>query len=230
MTIQPHWRWKVTRELAGDLEKGDPFQISVITMPAHAFTHMDTPLHIRPEQITVEAVPPDQLAGTAAILDLTFVDANQAITKSDLKKAGSHIQPGDIVLLKTGWDLRRDYLTREYWQEAPYLEEAAAAWLAEHDMKAVGFDFPQDYGIRNVPVAPPDEQPTHKLILSKGIYLIEYLCNLHQIESERVTFYALPIKIAGAEGAPVRAFATIDACRQKTTKQAIILNNNQNLM
>lgn len=217
MTIQPHWRWKVTRKLAADLEKGDSFQISVITMPAHAFTHMDTPLHIRPGQITVEAVPPDQLAGTAAILDLTFADANQAITKSDLKKAGGHIQPSDIVLLKTGWDLKRDYLTREYWHDAPYLEEAAAAWLADHDMKAVGFDFPQDYGIRSIPVVPPDEQPTHNLILSKGIYLIEYLCNLHQIKNERVTFYALPLKIGGAEGAPVRAFATIDASQQETT-------------
>jgi len=217
MTIQPHWRWKVTRKLAADLEKGDPFQSSIITIPAHAFTHMDTPLHIRPGQITVEAVPPDQLAGTAAILDLTFAGANQAITKSDLSKAGGHIQPGDIVLLKTGWDLKRDYLTSEYWQDAPYLEEAAAAWLADHDMKAVGFDFPQDYGIRSVPVVPPEEQPTHNLILSKGIYLIEYLCNLHQIESERVTFYALPLKIGGAEGAPVRAFATIDASRQETT-------------
>jgi kynurenine formamidase len=211
MTIQPHWRWKVSRELAGDFKKGDPFQISVIGMPVHAFTHMDTPLHVLPDQITVEEVPLDTLAGPAAVLDLSSVAANQAISPHDLQHAGGHIQPGDIVLIKTGWDLKRDYLTREFWKDAPYLEEAAAAWLSTLDIKAVGFDFPQDYGIRNIPIAPPEEQPTHQLVLKKGIYLIEYLCNLHRIESKRVTFYALPLKIAGAEGGPVRAFATIDA-------------------
>lgn len=210
MTIQPHWRWKVSRKLAGDFDKGDPFQISVISMPVHAFTHMDTPLHVQPDRITVEKVPIEHLAGPAAVLDLSFVQANQAISSNDLQNAGRHIQPGDIVLLKTGWDLKRDYLTREFWKDAPYLEEAAAAWLSDQDIKAVGFDFPQDYGIRNIPIAPPDEQPTHHLVLKKGIYLIEYLCNLHQIDVDRVTFYALPLKIAGAEGGPVRAFATID--------------------
>ena len=210
MTIQPHWRWNVSCELFKDLEKGDPFQISMLTMHAHAFTHMDTPLHIMPNQITVEAVPPDHLAGSAAILDLSFVQANQAITKQDLRNAGDHMQPGDIVLLKTEWDLRRDHMTPEFWKEAPYLEEEAAVWLSEQDIKAAGFDFPQDYGIRNIPASPPEEQPTHHYVLRKGIYLIEYLCNLHQIESSRVTFFALPLKIKGAEGSPVRAVAILD--------------------
>jgi len=210
MTVQPHWRWKVSRELAGDFDKGDPFQVSVIHMPVHAFTHMDTPLHVLPGQITVEKVQPDHLAGAAAVLDLSFVDACQAITAEDLQNASRHIQPGDILLVKTGWDLKRDYLTREFWIDAPYLEEAAAAWLSKQEIKAVGFDFPQDYGIRSIPIAPPEEQPTHQLVLKKGIYLIEYLCNLHRLDVDRVTFFALPLKIAGAEGGPVRAFATVD--------------------
>ena len=46
MTIQSHWRWNVNHELFKDLEKGDSFQISMLTLHAHAFTHMDTPLHI----------------------------------------------------------------------------------------------------------------------------------------------------------------------------------------
>jgi kynurenine formamidase len=211
MTIQPHWRWKVSRELAGDLDEGDPFQISVIHMPVHAFTHMDTPLHVLPGRITVEKVPADHLAGAAAVLDLSFAEARQPITSDDLQRAAGHIRPGDILLLKTGWDLKRDYLTREFWTDAPYLEEAAAVWLSEQDIKAVGFDFPQDYGIRSVPIAPPEAQATHQWVLKKGIYLVEYLCNLHQLNVDRVAFYALPLKIAGAEGGPVRAFAVIDA-------------------
>ena len=59
-------------------------------------------------------------------------------------------------------------------------------------------------------MAPPEEQTTHHLALKKGIYLIEYLCNLHQVDAARVNFYALPLKIARAEGGPVRAFAMVD--------------------
>ena len=56
-----------------------------------------------------------------------------------MERAG-HVQPGDIVLLKTCWDLARDCTTREYWSEAPYLNREAAAWLADLPVKAVGFD------------------------------------------------------------------------------------------
>jgi kynurenine formamidase len=52
--------------------------------------------------------------------------------------------------------------------------------------------------------------PTHHHILGKGIYLIEYLCNLHQIKKERITFFAVPLKVRNAEGAPIRALAMLD--------------------
>ena len=209
MTIQPHWRWEIERVLAKDFDAGDPYQSSMITLPAHAFTHMDTPLHIIPNQITVDEVPADRLGGTAAVLDLTHVNANEKIEAETLEAIGAHIQPEDIVLLKTGWDLKYEYTSHEFWLNAPYLDEGAARWLAEKDIKAVGFDFPQDHGIRLNPLPPMDHLHTHYLILTKGIYLIEYLCNVHEIKADRVSFFALPLKVKGAEGAPVRAFAIL---------------------
>lgn len=118
---------------------------------------------------------------------------------------------GDIVLLKTGWDLQRDWKTREFWTEAPYVDEKAATWLVGHKIKAVGFDFPQDYHIRDIPARHPrvEELTTHSIILCRGIYLIEYLCNLHQIKVDRAEIFALPLKIAGAEGAPARVIAVV---------------------
>jgi kynurenine formamidase len=93
--------------------------------------------------------------------------------------------------------------------EAPYLNRRAAAWLSEQPIKAVGFDFPQDYVIREIPERHPSaaEMPSHDLILRKGILLIEYLCNLHRIQAKRVELYALPLKVAGAEGACARVVA-----------------------
>lgn len=209
MSIRLHWRWQVTCEFTLDHKKGDLFQSSVFSLPTHAFTHIDTPLHILPREITIDKVPLDRLCGQASIIDLSFVDENQPILLKDLQGAGKHLLPGDIVLLKTSWDLKRDWKTQEYWTEAPYVDEKAATWLAQQDICAVGFDFPQDYFIREIPSRHPDitDLPTHDLILRKGIYLIEYLCNLHLIRSDRTNIFALPLKLENAEGAPARVVA-----------------------
>lgn len=212
LTIQPHWRWQIKQEYVMTHSAADPFQASTVRIPMHAFTHVDTPLHILPEKISIDEVPLESLMGQAAVLDLTHVEANQEITLSDLKKAGSDIQEYDIVLLKTTWDLKRNPMSRQYWSEAPYVGERAAAWLAQQPVKAVGFDFPQDYVIREIPQRhpPPEEMPTHHHILGKGVYLIEYLCNLGQVNRKRINFFAAPLKMRDAEGAPVRAFAVLD--------------------
>jgi kynurenine formamidase len=195
-----------------ELSKGDSFQSSVLEIPIHAFTHIDTPLHIRSNGKTIDNVPLDELTGPAAIFDLSSVKANGAIGVSDLEKASCKIIPGDIVLIKTEWDLKRDLRTIKYWSEAPFLKEEAAIWLAKQDIKAVGFDFPQDYYIRETHVREvlANELPTHNFLLRKGVYLIEYLCNLHQISNRRFTLFALPLKIADSEGAPARVVAVID--------------------
>jgi arylformamidase len=209
MSIQTHWRWRIETSLALDHSKGDPFQATVLSVPMHAFTHVDTPLHIEPGRITIDKVPLDRLCGSAAVLDLTGKSANEPITAQDLKKSGAHIGEGDMIILKTAWDLKRDWLTKEYWLEAPYVEEEAARFLAQLPIKAVGFDFPQDHTIREIPRRHPAaaEMPTHHLLLRKGVFLLEYLCNVHQILSDRVTIYALPLKVKNAEGAPARVIA-----------------------
>jgi kynurenine formamidase len=212
LTIQPHWRWAIEQKQTLAHSAADPYQVTIISLSVHAFTHVDTPLHIAPDKITIDKVPLEHLAGPAALLDLTYVQANQEIDRSDLERVGGHIQKGDIVLLKTAWDQKRNPKSRHYWSEAPYVGEEAAIWLAKQPIKAVGFDFPQDYVIREIPPRhpPPEEMPTHHHILGKGIYLVEYLCNLHQIKRERITFFAVPLKVRNAEGAPTRALAMLD--------------------
>lgn len=213
LTIQPHWRWSIEQEYTLAHSASDPYQATIINLPMHAFTHVDTPLHILPDRIPIDKVPLESLVGQAAVLDLTHVKANQEIDRGDLQKVGSHIQKGDIILLKTAWDRKRNPMSRQYWSEAPYVGEQAAIWLAGQPVKAVGFDFPQDYVIREIPQRHPrpEEMPTHHHILRKGIYLIEYLCNLHSVTRGRINFFAAPLKVRNAEGAPIRAFALLDS-------------------
>ncbi|MGC8811428.1 MAG: cyclase family protein [bacterium] len=211
MNIQSHWRWPLNLEYLQSHTQGDEFQTCALKISMHAFTHVDTPLHILPEKITIDDVPLEQLIGPASIINIENVGPNQPITEEMLKKAGEHIEDGDIVILKTNWDKKRDYTTKEFWTESPYLLKEAAVWLANKNIKAVGFDFPQDFSIREIPQRHPKvaELPTHDIILRKGIYLIEYLCNLGKITVEKVQLFALPLKIVGAEASPARVAAII---------------------
>ena len=145
MPIQSHWRWKFNSEQTLDRKKGAPYQSTTFTMSAHAFTHIDSPLHIEPDRMPIDTVPLNNLTGPAVIIDLSYVQPNQAIKIPDLEKSADEIIPGDIAVLKTAWDLKNSWKDREYWTEAPYLDEEAAAWLSDQDLNAVGFDFPQDY-------------------------------------------------------------------------------------
>jgi kynurenine formamidase len=212
MPIRSHWRWTFNSEQTLDRKKGAPYQSTTFTMSAHAYTHIDSPLHIEPDRMPIDAVPLNSLTGPAVIIDLSYVQPNQAIQIPDLEKNADEIIPGDIAVLKTAWDLKHSWTDREYWTEAPYLDEEAAAWLSNQDLNAVGFDFPQDYVTREIPDRHPSvqEMPAHDLILRKGIYQIEYLCNVHQINAKRVTLIALPLKLAGCEGAPARVIALLD--------------------
>ena len=210
--IQSNQRWPVSCERVLDFEKGDPFQSTTFTMSAHAFTHVDSPLHIEADRSPIDDVTLDNLVGPAVVIDLSHVQPNQAIRLDDLKKDAGDIILEGIVVLKTAWDLKRSWNSREYWSEAPFLDEEAVAWLSEQQLNAVGFDFPQDYAIREIPERHPrvEEMPAHNLILRKGIYQIEYLCNLHQINAKRFTLIALPLRLAGCEGAPARVIALLD--------------------
>lgn len=210
MPIAEHVRWSVERKLIGDMEKGDNFQITWLGMPVHAFTHIDSPRHMVPNGPTLSEVGLEKVVGDAAIVDLTDIGAETGIEPKHLAVAGKHIVPGDIVVLKTNWDTHESYNTLEYWMRSPYVTRPACEWLLEREIKAVGYDFPQDYALREMLAGkelPIDEFVTHDVLLRNGIIMIEYLCNMSSIESQRVELFALPLKIPESDGAPARVIA-----------------------
>jgi arylformamidase len=210
MTIKDHWRWPVEQTLHHDFQRGDEFQTSIFRMGAHAFTHVDTPLHCKPGSITLDKVDIDAYSGSASVVDLSFKQANEPITAEDLQKQGKHIKPGDIILLKTCWDQQRNPDSKEYWSESPYVTEDAAVWLREQRPRVVGFDFPQDYPLKLVDQKASlklEELTTHKHLLYHHILHIEYLCNMSEISSDRVELICLPLKLEGFEGGPARVVA-----------------------
>jgi arylformamidase len=213
--IKPHFRWKVAGERRSSHEAGDIFQSTVLTLGCHAYTHVDAPVHFLPGDRDIAQMPVEQWMGPAAVVDLTHLGDNGEVTAADLDARASHVQRGDIVLLRTDWPRRVSVESERFWRQAPHTGRSACDWLVTRGAKAVGYDYPPDYAIRTMIFEPGrkvtrEQCTTHHVFFPVGITVIEYLTNLDEIRAPRCRFIALPLKIDGADGSPVRAVALVD--------------------
>jgi kynurenine formamidase len=210
MTIEDHFRWPVERRRRGDHARGDLFEITWIGMAVHGFTHMDSPRHVFQDAPTTSDIPLETTVGEAAVLDLTPIRPEEAVTAERLQAAAAHLRAGDIVVLKTCWETQRAPGTEAFWRDAPYLTRDACAWLLARRPRALAVDFPQDYSIRLLldgEIQPLPEHVSHDVLLRNGVILIEYLANTRALTQPRVWFCCLPLKIPEADGAPARVIA-----------------------
>ena len=209
--VFPHWRWKPERIVTSSHADGELFTSSRLHMPLHGFTHVDAPMHFLPGAEAISDLPLERWCGEAAVVNLSHRGADHGITVADLEENGQHIQAGDIVLLRTDWDKKQDIGTREFWTRGPYTTRPAAEWLAARNVKAVGYDYPPDQSLRmnpeNSSAVPRRYHVTHDVFFPRDIAVIEYLANLGAISTPRTLFMALPLKVDGGDGAPVRAVA-----------------------
>lgn len=205
-----HLRWPVERGVKGDFAEGDLFEVSWLRTSCHGFTHMDAPRHMVPGGATLDDLDLARVVGPAAVIDLGDVAPNEAIDAARLAPVADHLLPGEIALFRTGWDRQRDWKDASFWRDAPYLTRDAAQWLLDREPTACAFDFPQDYTIRLLldgEVRPIAEHVTHDVLLRNGVTLIEYLVNTMEVAGARTFLAALPVRIAGADGAPARVVA-----------------------
>ncbi len=211
LPIRDHFRWRREIEHVQSPEEGDIFQTSRMRLLCHAFTHADAPLHFVGGGDDIADMPLDTWAGEAAVLDLADVEANQPIDASLLSERGGHLRPGDIALLRTDWGRKVAVEDADYWQVAPYVTRDGAEWLLSQECRCVGYDFPQDYPIRELvggSRAPESKEfVTHDVLLSRGVGMVEYLAGLDQIPGERTFFVAAPLRLPEVDGSPVRALA-----------------------
>ena len=210
MPIEDHLRWPVERQLIGDFDQGDQFQVTRMGWAVHGFTHMDAPRHMLPDGQTTSDIPLEMVVGSCAVFDLSGIEENRPISRDMLAGACPEVRPGDIALIKAEWDRRFSHQTAEFWTQAPYLTREAAQWLRQTGIKSAAFDFPQDYPIRLLldhEVAPIEEFVTHDILLRHGIILVEYICNTAALKTQRPTLYCLPLKILNSDGAPARVIA-----------------------
>lgn len=210
LPIRKHWRWGFHRTYERDYAFGDPLREEYLYMPVHCFTHIDPPSHATEDDKTIDQIPLSDLIGHARIVDLSHKEQNAEITDADLDEKGGHVSKGDIVVVKTCQGLRYSVDQQEFWTTSPYMGESSGKWLVEKGVRAVAFDFPQDYVLRDffkgiIPTL--DDMTMHKALLKAGIIQIEYITNLHLVEANTVLFFAIPLRLEGVAGSPARVFA-----------------------
>ncbi|MEV7965378.1 cyclase family protein [Sphaerisporangium sp. NPDC088356] len=173
------------------------FRMCTVVLGNHAGTHLDAPAHFLTNGRTVDEVPLERCVGDATVIDLSYKRPRDPITVADLRDAGLTAVEGCRVLLRTDWDLR--FGEPDYFVDYPPLAPEAAEWLAEGGAWLVGLDIPslhQEH-FKNM----------HEVMLAADIAIIESLANLRSLTQREVFFSALPLRLSGADGAPVRAVA-----------------------
>ncbi|MGI0068209.1 MAG: cyclase family protein, partial [Thermoplasmata archaeon] len=144
---------------------------------------------------------PEKLVGSAAVLDLRGEAKGDTIPARALSKHWPSGPAPEVVLLETGWSEIRAP-TRTYLYDFPGIDPEGATWLAEKGIRAVGTDA------LGIDPYSNSKFEAHKVLLGKGIYLIEAMAHLSELtEGQRYTLFVGPLNIAGASGAMARVLA-----------------------
>ena len=188
------FHYRLTREIA----KGGSVNLSAITMSVHNGTHADARFHFDPKGDSIEKAPLDIYLGRATVVDLaqTFFRSKEKhlITTEDLKPHAEEIAATSRLLVKTG----RWSDSTIFPNQIPVIAADVPAWLQKNGVKLLGLDLPSMDEIDSKSLQ------NHHALSSAGIAIVESL-DLSAVTLGIYNFAALPLKIAGADGAPMRA-------------------------
>ena len=205
----------------GPTPAGFYYAAYTFSTPEHGGTHLDAPVHFDSTGVSVERIPLDRLVAPAVVIDVSAkaaADPDYRLTPEDItafETSEGRIAPGTIVLLRTGWSARWGDRKAYFGDATPndatrlhfpgYGAEAARLLVEERRIAALGIDSPSvDYG-------PSQDFPVHRLGAPHGVPNFENLTGLDRVPRTGATLFALPMKIQGGSGAPLRAVALVPA-------------------
>ncbi len=188
----------------------------------HGGTHLDAPIHFSEGKWSVEQIPVDRGIGEAVVIDVSenaLKDSDYQISVADVtnwEAINGQIPTDGLVLFKTGygqyWPDRVKYMgTAERGQDAvaklhfPGIHPDLATWFTKNrKIKAVGLDTPSiDYGQSTL-------FESHQILYEQNILGFENLANLNKLPTKGSWVIALPMKIKGGSGGPLRIVALVN--------------------
>ncbi len=205
----------------GHTDEGFYYEAYQICTAEHGGTHLDAPIHFAEDRKRVHELELDQLIGHAIVVDVTGQAAENREYQlsvddlTDWEQEHGRMPDDSILLVRTGfhqyWPDAEQYLgTAMRGEEAlkelsfPGIHPDAARWIVENrNIKAVGIDTASlDYG-------PSTLFETHQILFEENIPGFENVANLDELPPTGSFVVALPMKIRGGSGAPLRIVAQI---------------------
>lgn len=203
----------------GHTEGGYYYSAYWIATAEHGGTHLDAPVHFYEGRETTDEIPLSRLIGDAVLVDVTTTDPNALISISSLKAweaENGPIAENTIILLQTGWG--------RYWPEAKYylgteergagavanlrfpgLSKAAASWLVnERNISAIGIDT------ASIDRGQSTDFQAHRVLAEASVPIFENVAHLEQLPTNRFKVVALPMKLKGGSGGPLRIVAILE--------------------
>jgi kynurenine formamidase len=221
----PPERFELTQLAFGDTEDGGFYAANRFCSAEHGGTHLDAPLHFSRNGDSTDRVPLERLVAPTLVIDVSAQaarDHDYRLSAADVRAFESRhgrIAAGTIVLLRTGWSRYwpnvKDYLGDDTPGDASKLrfpsfgEDAARLLVEERGVAMIGVDTASiDYGQSR-------DFAVHRIVTAKNVPGLENLTALDRLPETGALLIALPMKIAGGSGGPVRAIALVPKATSK---------------
>ncbi|MEV0946379.1 cyclase family protein [Rhodococcus sp. NPDC049939] len=185
----------------------DGFRVSALHMGTHSGTHVDAPSHRIESSATIDDVELTYFHGRSRIIRVRDARRQQCIEFDQVSPQLEHLEPGEIVIFATGWS---EHFNTPMYFDHPFLEARIAAYLVSQQIRSVGVDLPSPDSSSFGAETKVADLPFHEVFLGAGGVIFENLTNLGALSTPNPLFSAFPIRLAGLDGAPVRAVALED--------------------
>jgi kynurenine formamidase len=180
----------------------DGFALESLHLATHSGTHVDAPAHLLyVDRGAITDYRPDHFVGPCAVADLRAKEDDDEIGPEDLEPLRDRLDPGDILLLATGWSRFRGEDPDRWMHHSPYLTQEGAEWICARGLKGVGIDhFTIGTTLEQF------DRPPHETLLRRRIWIAEDLVIPDAVvaEGRKWLYVGVPLKVEGASGAPVR--------------------------
>lgn len=176
------------------VDKGDPFTLSYLRMGSHTGTHIDAPRHFFSKGKGIDEIELYLLLGLCEVWDLSLIEG--PLEACHLKALAK--KPPPRLLLRTRNSEENLLFAGGFTEHYVGLGLSGAQWLLDQGVRLVGIDY--------LSIEPYHQKDfaTHRLLLEREVVILEGL-NLTQVSEGAYELLCLPLKIADADGAPVRA-------------------------
>jgi kynurenine formamidase len=185
----------------------------------HVGTHMDAPFHFAEGKWTTEQVPLSRLIGPGVVIDVrqqTAKNADYTLQVNDIRtweNINGRIPQGSIVLIRSGWGKYWGDGKRYFGSDEPgnvtdlhfpgLSKEAAEFLIKQRNVKAVGIDTP------SIDPGPSKDFIAHQILGAANVPIFENVAAVDRVPAKGATVFAIPMKIKGGSGAPLRIFAVL---------------------